>query len=427
MKLLFRSRNTFMRLIFSALLVLLAVLPAWSQQLTKSVSGTVVDSETKKPLVFASISIKEIGISIVSNGEGFFTLKFPEEHMDKMVTISYLGYETIRVPLTSLPASSKNVTISLSPAPLPIPMTTVRPIDPLELVTMAFLNIDDNYPDQSMQMTGFYREMIRKGNTYVTLSEAVVDVFKAPYTSSFITEQVGIYKGRGSIDHQRIDTVFVKFQGGIRSSLEVDVVSAPFLGASLRELDTYYAFSMEAPVLMHDKINYVISFNQKPGTQEDILFRGKMYIESKTLAISRIEFNMNVEGNPKAASLFIRKKPAAMRAEVESASYVVQYKELADGKWTFDYSRTDLRFEAKWDKKLFKSTYTITSEMAMTEYSNLAYRIPQESRVKATDITLYRVADFEDPDFWEEYNVIEPESSIEHVISKIIRQLKRRK
>lgn len=55
--------------------------------------------------------------------------------------------------------------------------------------------------------------MIRKGNTYVTLSEAVVDVYKPPYTPTFAVDQVGIYKGRGSVDWARIDTVFVKFQG----------------------------------------------------------------------------------------------------------------------------------------------------------------------------------------------------------------------
>jgi hypothetical protein len=64
--------------------------------------------------------------------------------------------------------------------------------------------------------------------------------------------------------------------------------------------------------------------------------------------------------------------------------------------------------------------------MAMTEYSRESYKIPRESRVRTTDITLDRVADFEDPGFWEDYNIIEPESSIENVISRIIRQLRRR-
>jgi len=124
--------------------------------------------------------------------------------------------------------------------------------------------------------------------------------------------------------------------------------------------------------------------------------------------------------------LFIRRKPFGLKARVEYAAYMVQFRQIPEGLWVFDYSRTDLKFNAKWDRKLFAQNYTISSEMAMTEYSRQTYKIPRESRVKTTDITLDRVADFEDPGFWEDYNVIEPESSIESVISRIIRQLRRR-
>jgi hypothetical protein len=412
-------------LIVSALALFAAVFSLQAQESTISISGTVVDSETRRPMVFASVSIQDIGISIVTNGEGYFTLKFPKEYVSKSVSISYLGYHTGIMPISQFIASSRPLTIGLIQAALPIPMATVKPIDPLELVKEAFKKIRHNFPQEKMQMTGFYREMIRKGNTYVALSEAVVDVHKPPYAPSFTVDQVGIYKGRGSIDWARIDTVFVKFQGGIRSALDIDVVNHLFLGVLEHEVDKYYDFTLEHPVQMNDRIQYVVSFQQKPQV-EDLLFRGKVYIDYETKAISRVEFNMNVENDNRATAIFIRRKPLSLRATVDYAAYMVQYRQLPEGEWAFDYSRTDLKFTAKWDRKLFRQTYTITSEMAMTEYSRQSYRIPQESRVKTTDITLYRVADFEDPGFWEDYNVIEPESSIESVISRIIRQLRRR-
>lgn len=412
-------------LIISILVTAEAVFSLQAQENTLYISGKVVDSETKRPMVFASVSIQDVGISIVTNGEGFFTLKFSRVYEDKNVNISYLGYHTSVIPVKQFLGQEKTPIIALIQAALPIPMTTVRPQDPLELVREAFRRIKDNFPQDRMQMTGFYREMIRKGNTYVTLSEAVVDVYKPPYTPTFAVDQVGIYKGRGSVDWARIDTVFVKFQGGIRSALELDVARNLFMGVNLTEVDKFYDFKIENPVQMNDRINYVISFDQKPG-QEDILFRGKMFIDVETMAISRVEFNINVENRPQATAIFIRRKPAGLRAQVEYAAYLVQYQQIPGGQWVFNYSRTDLKFNAKWDSKLFRQNYTITSEMAMTEYSRESYKIPQESRVKTTDITLYRVADFEDAEFWEDYNIIEPESSIENVISRIIRQLKRR-
>ncbi|HOO69515.1 MAG TPA: carboxypeptidase-like regulatory domain-containing protein, partial [Bacteroidales bacterium] len=359
------TKNTVKVLIMSILFVAGAVFSTTAQENTLSISGTVTDAGTKRPMVFASVSIQDIGISIVTNGEGFFTLKFPRQHADKTLNISYLGYHTAAIPISSFLESDRPLTINLIQAALPIPMTTVKPLDPLEIVKDAFSNIRHNYPQERMQMTGFYREMIRRGNTYVTLSEAVIDVHKSPYTPSFAVDQVGIYKGRGSIDWRRIDTVFVKFQGGIRSALEIDVVNNLFLGVNATEIERYYDFTMEHPVQMHDRINYVISFDQKPFL-EDILFRGKIYIDRESLAITRVEFNMNIEDKENATSLFIRRKPFGLKARVEYAAYMVQFRQIPEGLWVFDYSRTDLKFNAKWDRKLFAQNYTISSEMAMT-------------------------------------------------------------
>ena len=199
------TKNTVKVLIMSILFVAGAVFSTTAQENTLSISGTVTDAGTKRPMVFASVSIQDIGISIVTNGEGFFTLKFPRQYADKALNISYLGYHTATIPISSFLESGRPLTINLIQAALPIPMTTVKPLDPLEIVKDAFSNIRHNYPQERMQMTGFYREMIRRGNTYVTLSEAVIDVHKSPYTPSFAVDQVGIYKGRGSIDWRRIE------------------------------------------------------------------------------------------------------------------------------------------------------------------------------------------------------------------------------
>lgn len=273
-------------------------------------------------------------------------------------------------------------------------------------------------------MTGFYREMIRKGSNYVTLTEAVLDINKTSYGRLYGIDQVGVFKGRGSVDWARIDTVFVKFRGGINSALQIDVAKYPFLGTNIPEISQVYDFRMEAPVQIDGKVNHVVSFNQKDIVQ-DIHFRGKIYIEMKSLAISRVEFNMNVEDRDDATSIFISRRPMGFRANVLYATYLVQYKEI-NNKWTFDYSRTEIKFDSKWDRKLFKNSYTITSEMAITERSDRTLKIPAQQRVRSSDITLDKVTDFQDEGFWDDYNVIEPESGIEQVISRITKQLKRR-
>lgn len=83
---------------------------------------------------------------------------------------------------------------------------------------------------------------------------------------------------------------------------------------------------------MSDRIHYVVSFRQKPHIEE-ILFRGKIYIDLQTKAISRVEFNMNVENDDRATGIFIRRKPLTLKATVDYAAYMVQYRQLPEGTW----------------------------------------------------------------------------------------------
>lgn len=389
-----------------------------------NISGSVVDAQTRKPLVFASLYIINRGISNVTNGEGYFNLKFPASDNRDSVRISFLGYHPETYALKDLLDSGDKTVIPLKFVSTVLPTILVTPVNAAELVASAIQKIPENYPEDNMQMTGFYREMIRKGSNYVTLTEAVLDINKTSYGRLYGIDQVGVFKGRGSVDWARIDTVFVKFRGGINSALQIDVAKYPFLGTNIPEISQVYDFRMEAPVQIDGKVNHVVSFNQKDIVQ-DIHFRGKIYIEMKSLAISRVEFNMNVEDRDDATSIFISRRPMGFRANVLYATYLVQYKEI-NNKWTFDYSRTEIKFDSKWDRKLFKNSYTITSEMAITERSDRTLKIPAQQRVRSSDITLDKVTDFQDEGFWDDYNVIEPESGIEQVISRITKQLKRR-
>ncbi len=185
-----------------------------------------------------------------------------------------------------------------------------------------------------------------------------------------------------------------------------------------------YYFKFGPPVTINDKFFYVIEFDQKENLA-DIFFRGRIYIESESLALGRIEFSMNVEGRPEANSYFVRRKPASLKMDVIYADYLINYKQR-NGLWLFDYSRTEVKFQAKWDKKWFRNNYTIYSEIAVTDMDESERKIDVDSRIKPRDIISNRVNDFTDDNFWENYNIIEPDQSIESVISRIIKQLRKR-
>ena len=64
--------------------------------------------------------------------------------------------------------------------------------------------------------------------------------------------------------------------------------------------------------------------------------------------------------------------------------------------------------------------------MAVTDHKNGEFKVESDERVRMRDILSNRVAAFTDEDFWEGYNVIEPDQSIDQAIRRIIRQLRRR-
>ena len=71
----------------------------------------------------------------------------------------------------------------------------------------------------------------------------------------------------------------------------------------------------------------------------------------------------------------------------------------------------------------------MTAEMAVTDWEkNLEGKFPKPNeRIRKSIILSDEAIGFSDPDFWGEYNIIEPEKSIEAAIKKIQRQLKRTK
>jgi hypothetical protein len=108
-----------------------------------------------------------------------------------------------------------------------------------------------------------------------------------------------------------------------------------------------------------------------------------------------------------------------------STSYLVTYKEQ-QGKYYLNYVRVELKFRCDWRKRLFKNHYTVMSEIAITDRrEDNILKFASQDLFKSNMVFSEKVQDFEDADFWGEYNIIEPESSIENAIKKLSKSLKK--
>lgn len=392
------------------------------------VYGKVTDSSDGNPLAYASVTHVVSGVSNVSNSEGFFSLKLPMEvSPEDEIRVSYLGYvtATLRVEDFSESSPDKPHGIRLPPVSFTLDPAVIRSIEPLSLLMEAYDKVKDNYPSVTTGMTAFYREIIRRqSGRYLALSEAVLDINKASYTS-FQSDRARIFKGRASTDYRAADSILIRFRGGVVAALDMDNVKNPFAGVWLREVERHYRFAMGEPVLRDGLFFYVVTFTQIDGSEE-ILYSGRLYIESGSLAIGRIELSLNVKGREeKAAGIMVVKRPPDTRFYVTKADYAVNYKRFGDT-WHYDYSLMRINLSSRKGKSFFRNNYVITGEMAVTAHNEAPARIGADERIRFKDFLSEKVGDFRDDDFWGDYNVIEPDKSIDAVIRRIIRRLERR-
>jgi hypothetical protein len=391
------------------------------QQQVITIRGRVVDNENGLPLVFAGISVQGSNVSTVTNLDGEFTLKVSDTETGK-IEFSFIGYKNKVVAIEDLKTNGQRNVIELETAMIPIKEIIIKPMVPEEILEEVISRFDENYTSVANDMTGFYRETIRKNRSYISIGEAVVEIFKAPYQNDLRYDAVKIYKGRKSDDVEKMDTVLFKLQGGPTTALYLDIVKNPetFL---TREALQQYDLELSSIVVIDDRTNYVINFFQKPFITTP-LYLGRLYIDIETYAIAQAEFSFNLENKELAASMFIRKKPIGMQVTPEVTSYLVRYREV-NGKWYFAHSRAEVKFKVDWKKKLFNTNFTTMSELAITDRTEEdVVKFASKERMHSTDFFTEEVAAFADPEFWGDYNVIEPDQSIEAAIRRLSRKVK---
>jgi len=384
--------------------------------------GLVVDLHTGSPLAFASILLKGTNISTVTNTEGSFSLKVPKDIKRGFMEISFLGYKTRVLPLNNL-VDGLN-TFELDALTLVLPEVSVVFSDAASLVREVIKRKGVNYSVSPVLMTAFYRETIKKRKTYVSLQEAVVDVHKYSYTSGK-KDWASLYKVRKKTDYQKLDTLVFKLMGGPYNTLFADVIknSDDFFTDNMMG---NYDFSFDMPTRIDDRTVYVVNFKQRPA-YTDPLYYGKLYIEAQSLALIRADYSMNIENRDAAAAIFVKKKPVNANVYPIKSNCRVDYVESGD-RWYLNYCRVELDIYINWKRKLFNTSYSSIMEMAVTDWKSSTIDeswLKPSSKLKITAIVADEAAGFADPAFWGDFNVIEPEKSIQSAIRKIQKQLKK--
>lgn len=392
-----------------------------AQESYKTVVGKITDKSLGDVLSFASVNVLNTNIATVSNTDGEFIIKIPSDLHSAVIQIQYVGYKDLQLPVSAI--GDKKLKIELEPVSVELPEVSVISKDADALIEAMFAKRAENYSGQQSRLTAFYRETIKRNNSYASLAEAVVDVRKFPYTT-YRHDKVAIFKARKQTDYQKVDTVMFKLMGGPYTSLYLDVMKYPDM-IFTDEMFKKYDFNFERSTKLDKRLVYVISFKPKADVEEP-LYYGQLFIDAQTTALKTAIFKLDLKNIEEATRMFVIRKPQNATVFPVETNYRVDFSE-SGGKWYFSYSRIELALKVDWKRRLFNTVFHSTIEMAVTNRTNnitddVESENTQPLRQKA--IIADEIKGFADPNFWGEFNVIEPEKPIEAIIHKIRRKMK---
>ncbi|MFN3554608.1 MAG: carboxypeptidase-like regulatory domain-containing protein [Bacteroidales bacterium] len=386
-----------------------------------TITGTVKDARTKRPVSFANVYVPNTHIGTVANIDGDFTLKIQKSLNATSIGISHLGYRVASFSIEG--RSSGQHEFLIEPHSITLQEVLVRPQNPRELIYRALEKRPENYATTPYMLTGFYRETIRQRRDYISISEAIINMYQSPIDAMVSQDRVKIVQGRKSANVKKADTLLLKLQGGPQVSIMLDVVRNADLLISPQTID-FYDYEFLDIVMIEDRTNYVIGF--KPRLILPFaLFEGKLYLEAENLAITMAEFSLDLSDRTKATQSFVLRKPARLRFTPTNTRYLVTYQEI-DGKYHLNYIRSELEFFADWRRRLFRTGYTVMLEMAVTErVTGDIQPFPLREAFNPRSIFADMVPVYFEDDFWGDYNYIEPDQTIESAIRKLNRVFER--
>lgn len=416
--------KTLVRFILGGLLafVFLGITPLLAQDAEVKnliITGVVKNKDSKKKLENVNVSVVGLNIGTVTNADGTFSLKVAEPEVSRGLEISHIGYLNTRLSLEEI-EKQNDLTIWMIPAPNLLSEVVVFGNNPRTIVEEAIKKIPQNYANDNDMMTAFYRETVQKRRRYISVSEAIINVYKTSYSErNSERDRVQILKGRRLLSQKQSDTLAVKVVGGPNLSLYLDVVKNEDALLSMENLN-YYEFSMEEPINLDNRMQYVVSFRPRVSLMY-ALFIGKLYIDHERLSFTRAEFSLDMANRVKAVEAILHKKPLGLRFRPQEVTYLVSYKQQG-AKTYLNYIRNVIRFKCDWKKKLFSSSYTAYSEMVITDREHAVSDISYKKSFKPKQVFYDLVEEYWSENFWEKYNIIEPTESLEHAVDKLKKQ-----
>jgi hypothetical protein len=377
-------------------------------------TGMVLDHSNREPISEVSVSLLNRPVGTITNTDGNFILKLPVEDRNDTLLISCLGYASQKKVIGDF---QKDEIISLHSISIKIKEIKVRAISVQEILAQFRNSITINYATVNQLLTGFYREVLKQDDEYINVSEAVLEILKAPYDQIIRDDKVHLLKARRSPEVRPFQWVNFKMQGGPHTITMLDVVKnlETFLDP---EFESLYHYTIHQVIWYKNHPVFVIRF--RPARDiETPSFVGEMYIDRESYALLYARFSLDAYGLDFTGQSLIVKKPKGFKVKPLYADYQIDFSEFK-GIWHLHTAQASIAFKVKSQKDNVNSVFQSVSDLLITDVRDTDLkRFPVKDLFLANDIFSEFTMVY-DENFWADYNIIKPDEDLQAAMKKFI-------
>ncbi|NQU51097.1 MAG: carboxypeptidase-like regulatory domain-containing protein [Bacteroidetes bacterium] len=369
-------------------------------------TGKLIDSKKENPIKYASISVLNFPIGTISNDDGEFLLKIHPNNILDTIVISCMGYSQIITPAHTI--LDEDI-FAMNPISIRIKEIKVTSTTPQKLLKNIRNNYTLNYSNSTKLMTAFYRETVKQDEKYINISEAILEVLKAPYFNTLRSDVVRLLKGRKSPDVQPFQWINFKLQGGPFTITKLDAIKTleRFIDKDFEKLHNYHISNV---IWYNNHPVYVLAF-EPASVLKFPAFRGEMYVHRETFAIVHVRFQLVKSSLLEAKSLMIKKKPRGIKARPSYVQYNVNYQQF-QGKWHLATAQASVKFKIRSKRDKLNSEFHSISDLLITDIQPTELkRFTKIESFKQRDVFVEMINNY-DERFWENYNIIKPDEDL---------------
>lgn len=397
------------------IILLLLVQNNFAQNIT--INGRVLNDSTDAPLMYVNVAIKGCPIGVSTNEAGEFSFHVPAKNNYDTLIVSAIGYKSYECAINEI-SNIDSIVISLEEQIYELQNVIVFPEEQLkEIIRNVTKNIKKNYPKRKYLLNGFYRELILKDNTYTRLIEAAIDIQKSGINSE-IGNLVRINELRKSNSYVEYDWKFKLFnkingaQNQIYRVLATDIITHHDKSHSTKDILTNnflseYDFVLENVTMIDSVRVFEIRFFGKRFYGEyqgnfSAIENHRISVREDNFAIIKYEYKYQIVKN------FDRYKTVNFEDDC-FLSNSVYYKEFKGKYYPYLYEYMSLVTAKYADKNTGKGKQYMKATLLV---NNILTKRSEYEKVKGKfsspqDIDLYNQDYKYNPEFWDNYNILQ--------------------